>query len=264
MTTQSFLNLNVYAPALARDDNRTTAAVHALERALPGLRLEWRVTESGRLAALPQRDAWLAEASTRGEFPMVCNGDERYPVMISGQHEAAYVSPGGRPQLQVHAQLPLDAAVIAAVAELLEGVAEGVRAFWGHVTPEHAALDIAYQTAPTLQGPPSPRRGLPALKLFEHIRSPEIPYYLGWLNYWSAAAARAIGFPDLARDADLLSRSRRTASGGWVVQLTDAPLDLDNPAHLDAILRAYERFPEIGGRAALCPPVPGRGASTQP
>ncbi len=66
----------------------------------------------------------------------------------------------------------------------------------------------------------------------------------------TAAAAQAIGFPDLARDADLLSRSRRTASGGWVVQLTDAPLDLDNPAHLDALKRAYERFPEIGGRSA--------------
>jgi hypothetical protein len=65
----------------------------------------------------------------------------------------------------------------------------------------------------------------------------------------SDAAARAIGFPDAARDAELLSRVRRTASGGWVVQLTDAPIDLDNPAHLDALKRAYERFPEIGGRS---------------
>ncbi|SEL46353.1 hypothetical protein SAMN05444354_106111 [Stigmatella aurantiaca] len=88
------------------------------------------------------------------------------------------------------------------------------------------------------------------MKLFEHIRSPEIPYYLGWLNYWSAAAAKAIGFPDPARDAEQFKRARRTASGGWVVQLTDAPLDLDNPAHLDALKRAYERFPEIGGRSA--------------
>jgi hypothetical protein len=28
----------------------------------------------------------------------------------------------------------------------------------------------------------------------------------------------------------------------------DLSLDLDNPAHLEALLRAYERFPEIGGR----------------
>jgi hypothetical protein len=150
----------------------------------------------------------------------------------------------------VYAELPLDEPVIASAAAVLEGVAEGARAFWGRATPDGAALDIAYQTAPTPEGPPSPRRGLPALKLFKHIRSPEIPYYLGWLNYWSAAAAQAIGFPDPARDAELLTRARRTPSGGWVVQLTDAPLDLDNPAHLDALKRAYERFPEIGGRAA--------------
>lgn len=39
----------------------------------------------------------------------------------------------------------------------------------------------------------------------------------GGLNYWSAAAA--------------------------------PPLGLDNAAHLDALKRAYERFPEIGGRS---------------
>ncbi len=166
-----------------------------------------------------------------------------------GRGSSGRFSPGGQALFEVHAKLPLDEAVIVAAAEMLGGVAEGTRAFWGHATPHDAAVDIAYQTAPTLEGPPSPRRGLPALKLFEHIRSPEIPYYLGWLNYWSAAAARAIGFPDPARDAELLSRARRTASGGWVVQLTDAPLDLDNPAHLDALKRAYERFPAVGGRA---------------
>ena len=250
MNTQSRLSLTVYAPSLVGEDNRTVAAVHGLERALIDLRLEWRVDERRRLAALPNRDAWLAEAAMRGKFPMVCNEDERYHVMIAGHNRSAYVSPGGQPQLQVYAKLPLDAAVTAAAAEMLWGVAEGARAFWGHATPDAAALDIAYQTAPTLEGPPSPRRGLPALKLFEHIRSPEIPYFLGWLNYWSPAAARAIGFPDPARDAELLSRSRRTAAGGWVVQLTDTPLDLDNPAHLDALKRAYERFPKIGGRSA--------------
>ncbi|EAU67642.1 hypothetical protein STIAU_0621 [Stigmatella aurantiaca DW4/3-1] len=91
-------------------------------------------------------------------------------------------------------------------------------------------------------------RGLPALNPPKYIRSPAIPHHLGWLNDWSAAASQAIGFPDPARDADLLSRARRTATGGWVVQLTDTPLDLDNPAHLEALVRAYECFPEIGGR----------------
>ncbi|HYO52269.1 DUF5953 family protein [Archangium sp.] len=250
MTTQKKLGIIVYAPALVGNDRRALDSVHGMERALPGLRLEWRVTERRRLAALPQRDAWLVESIEDGGFPLVCNGDESYPVTVWGMGTSGLFSPGGQDQFEVHAKLPLDAPVIAAAAAVLEGVAEGARAFWGRATPDDAELDIAYQTAPTRGGPPSPRRGLPALKLFKHIRSPEIPYYLGWLNYWSPAAAEAIGFPDPARDAELLSRSRRTATGGWVVQLTAAPLDLDNPAHLDALKRAYERFPEIGGRAA--------------
>jgi len=250
MSTQGRLLFAVYAPALMGDDGRVLAVVHGMERALPGLRLEWKVSKGGRPIALPQRDAWLVDAATRGKFPLLCNGDETSPVTISGLTTPGSQAPGAQPLLDVHADLPLDTAVIAAASNVLERIAEGALAFWGRATPDGAALDIAEQIAPTLEGPPSPPRGLPALKLFEHIRSPEIPYYLGWLNYWSAAAAQAIGFPDPARDADLLSRARRTATGGWVVQLTDAPLDLDNPAHLAALKRAYERFPEIGGRSA--------------
>ncbi|RKG91360.1 hypothetical protein D7W82_00595 [Corallococcus sp. CA049B] len=250
MTTRKRLELTVYAPPLARRDGRPLAIVRGMELALPGLRLEWEVDKEGRPIPLPQREAWLAEAATRGKLPLLCNGDESYPVTISGMHRIASASAGRQPQLQINAKLPQDATVSAAAADMLEAVSEGARAFWGRAAPDDAALDIAYQIAPTREGPPAPPRGLPALKLFEHIRSPEIPYYLGWLNYWSPASAKAIGFPDPARDTELLSRSRRTATGGWIVQLTEAPLDLDDPAHLEALKRAYERFPEIGGRAA--------------
>jgi hypothetical protein len=171
-----------YAPALAGKDRRTINTVHGMEKALPGLRLEWEVGKAGHPIALPQRDAWLVERTQDGGFPLLCNGDERYPVTVNGRGKSGLLSPGGQPLSEVYAQLPLDEPVIASAAAVLEGVAEGARAFWGRATPEGAALDIAYQTAPTREGPPSPRRGLPALKLFKHIRSPEIPYYLGWLN----------------------------------------------------------------------------------
>jgi hypothetical protein len=248
MTMPRVLVLIVYAPALVGKDGRTLDVIHGMEKSLPGLRLAWRISEGGRPIALPHRDAWLAERTQDGRFPLLCNGDECYPVTVSGRGSSALFSPGGQSLFEVNAKLPLDEPVIVAAAAMLEAVAEGARSFWGRATPNAAALDIAYQTAPTLEGPPSPRRGLPALKVFDQIRSPEIPYSLGWLNFWSAAAAQVIGFPDPARDAELLSRARRTASGGWVVQLTEAPLDLDDRAHLDALKRAYERFPEIGGR----------------
>lgn len=237
----------VYAPELVSDDGRPVAVVRAMEHALPGVRLGWTVSDEHQIIELPQRDAWLAQAVRNGGFRLVCNNDEQYPVMVSGLAQLARFGPGGQALLEVHAKLPLEAGGIAA-ANVLEGIAEGARAFWGQVAPFAAAVEISRQTRDPVRKPGVPPRGLPVLKLPEDLRSPAIPHCLGWLNYWSAAAAQAIGFPDPSRDAELLSRAQRTASNGWVVQLTEAPLELDNPEHLEALKRAYERFPEIGGR----------------
>jgi hypothetical protein len=248
-SSRNELGIIVYAPALVGDDRRPLTIIHGMERALPGLRLGWTTSEKEDFIALPHRDGWVAANRTDGGFPFLCNNDDDHLVTIAGLENPNGLAAGSPPHFEVHADLPLDAAGIAAAVDVLETVAEGARAFWGHATPFNAGVEIAQQTSPTLDGPPRPPRGLPALKLPDKIRSPEIPHYLGWLNYWSAAAADAIGFPDPARDEELLLRTRRTATGGWVVRLTDAPLDLDNPAHLDTLKRAYERFPEIGGRS---------------
>ena len=246
-TTQDCFNLIVYAPALAGHDGRPLLIGHGMERAVPGLRLGWTTSEKEDLIAVPDRDEWVASDRTDGGFPFLCNDDDHHVVTLSGWENPT--GPRDEPQFEVHARLPVTATTIAVAMDVLGAVAEGAHAHWGHMTPFGAAVDIAEQTAPTLAGPPAPPRGLPALELPEKIRSPEIPHRLGWLNYWSAAAAQAIGFPDPARDEALLSRARRTETGGWVVQLTDAPLDLDNTSHLDTLKRAYERFPKIGGRA---------------
>lgn len=248
MRMNETLSIKVYGPALAGDDERPVAAVRALERALPGLLLEWTVTDDHRILQLPQRDAWLARASSEGRFPLVCNNDESAPVLISGSHIPAASGPGGQGLLDVQAQLPLDARSIAVARDMLGAVAEAAGALWGHATPFRASAEIAAQTIhPRMRE--LPPRGLPALKHPEELQSPAVPHRLGWLNYWSATAAQVIGFPDSGRDAELLAQARRTATG-WVVQLTETPLELDIPAHLEALLQAYERFPEIGGRAA--------------
>jgi hypothetical protein len=247
--TQSSLHLAVYAPALVGDDGRPLAIVHGMERAVPGLRLGWTTSERDDLIPLPHRDEWVATDRTDNGFPFLCNDDDNRVVTLTGWENAMGLVAGGPPHFEVHATLPQDAAGIAAAADALEAVAEGARAFWGRVLPSGVADAVAQQYRHPGDERPVPPHGLPWLKHLRYIPAPEIPHYLGWLNYWSAAAARAIGFPDPTRDAELLSRSRRTATGGWVVRLTDAPLDLDNPAHLDALKRAYERFPEIGGRS---------------
>ncbi|XXF78292.1 DUF5953 family protein [Myxococcaceae bacterium GXIMD 01537] len=250
MSARRKITLIVFAPALVVDDSRPVAVVHGMERAFPGLRLGWRISEQGQFIPLPQRDAVVAQERPDGGFPLLGNNNENALVTVTGLESSAISSAGGQAQLEVHARMPLAPEGIAAAPEVLEAVAEAARAYWGHATPSRAALDIARQTQNPELEPKAPPRGLPAINVPWKIPSPELPQYLGWLNYWSAAAARAIGFPNPTRDAELLTRSRRTATGGWVVRLTDTPLDLDNPGHLAALLRAYERFPEIGGRSA--------------
>ncbi|WP_407921758.1 DUF5953 family protein [Corallococcus sp. AB049A] len=238
------------APAAVAPAPEPGAAAARAAEGEPGLRLGWTMSEKGDLVALPQRDEWVAANTTNGGFPFLCNDDDNQLVTVAGQENPNGLAAGSPPHLEIHADLPLDAVGLAGALDVLAGVAEGARAVWGHATPSGYGGIVAQQFRHPGDALHVPPQGLPSLKLPWDRSTPEVPHFLGWLNYWSAAAARAIGFPDLARDADLLSQARRTASGGWVVQLTDAPLDLDNPAHLDALKRTYERFPEIGGRAA--------------
>jgi len=245
-SSQISLILHALAPALDLSDRRPLAVVHAMERGMPGLSLAWQISDDAQAIPAPEGD----DRSADGSFPLRCNANLEHLVTLSRREWPGALCSGGKPQFLVHADWPMDAPGLAAAADVLEAVAEAAGSYWAHVTPDTLTLDIAAQIHPPLAGPSKHPRGLPTLKRSSQIGSPEIPEYLGWLNYWSAAAARAIGFPDPARDAELLSRSRPTASGGWVVRLTDAPLDLDDPAHLQALLRAYERFPAIGGRAS--------------
>jgi len=65
---------------------------------------------------------------------------------------------------------------------------------------------------------------------------------LSWLNYWSDAVARALGFPDPVRDRPLEGLYERIADRGWLVALTQAPLDLERPEHLAQMQWAFDRF----------------------
>lgn len=74
------------------------------------------------------------------------------------------------------------------------------------------------------------------------------PSRLGWLNYWSARAAQGIGFPDPQKDERLMPLVKQLDGGAWFVRLTEDPLDLERPDHVEALAWAYWRFDKIGKR----------------
>src|SRR5690349_18484017 len=121
-TQRNDLTFAVYAPVLVGDDDRPLAIVHGMERALPGLSLEWTISKEGKLVPLVQRDAWVAGGRPTGRgFPLVCNGGEENDlVTLYGLEVPASFGPGGLPLFDVHADLPLDAAN--AAAEVLEAI----------------------------------------------------------------------------------------------------------------------------------------------
>jgi hypothetical protein len=240
----------VYAPPLTAGDGRALAAVHGLERAFPGVQLAWWLARGGRPIALTQRDKWVSEAAAHGSFPLLCNGDESYLVTMRAHAFSGDIEAGRHPVTQIHANIPLDTAGIAAAEGVLAAMGDGSQAWWGLGSLLKSGAEIAQQTIQP-GFPHVPPRGLPLLQQPSEIPSPLIPQRLGWLNYWSEAAAAATGLSDPARDADMFARVRRTPAGAWVLRLTEEPLDLNIPAHLDALRRAYDRFPAIGGRSTL-------------
>ena len=125
---QKSLNVIVYAPALAGGERRPLTLAQGMERALPGLRLEWTTSEKDVLIALPDRDQGIATDKANGGFFFLCNDDENHPVTLSGWENPDGLAAGGPPHFQVSASLPLDAVGLAAAVDVLAAVGEGARA----------------------------------------------------------------------------------------------------------------------------------------
>lgn len=240
----------------------------ALEGALEGARLAWRTevnrpagTPPGagrlRLVELPDRDAWVAERLSRVEPVLLFGGPLRPGLSVSVQPATDVRVAGGGGVGTVVVHLAPGTAPAQLLPDVLVSGGDALGAYCCQVTPGAAAgLLLQVQLAPP--GPVRPGvqallARLPALAGLPRLRGAlgslpvaEAPLSLGWLNYWSEATARWLGFPEPARDAEWLARATRTPAGAWVLRLTDEPLDVERPEHLDALVRAYRRFDRLG------------------
>ena len=60
-----------------------------------------------------------------------------------------------------------------------------------------------------------------------------------WLSDWSPKTAARFHFPDGPGFNELRARAKKLPAGTWLVQLTDEPIDMGNPAHVDVLRRAH-------------------------
>ena len=281
------------APPLRRRDDRLVRAAHAVERALPGVELRYRWPDgpdfgmsykeyervlldwsSGR-GPLPEgadveillrdRDRWLLDAPSRARPPLLGTGPNARDVSL---RQVQWVLPEyQKTVLGVEVSFPPEPDTWQHTADLMAEVGVALGAYWGMADTGLTAAALAQQILHDTPDPDRPPPGLPAL--VDDDKTFRMPDTLGWVSYWSKEVAARIGFPDRARHAELLERARQVEGGGWVLQLTDDPLDicfrdhtwcrgkpippeeprdLSNPAHLRALQRAYELLPAIGGR----------------
>ncbi len=267
-----------YAPPLTAGDVRPLRLIQGIERIVPWAGLDYWVPEgSFGPRRLADRDSVLNAAGAAGRLPLIGNKDARKKdgkraITIS---HIPRMDPESAVKLKFSVWLPPEPDIVERAADLAAAMGTAMDAFWGTITPGGAAGTIVNQRMLDSPGPERPPPGLPPLALPERLDPFHVPYFFGWVNYWSKETAERIGFPDPARHAELLERARRLENGAWVVQLTNEPLDIyfrpflygwgsyippeeprdqSNPAHLRALARAYEVLPAIGGRDL--PPVP--------
>ncbi|MCY1020836.1 DUF5953 family protein [Pyxidicoccus sp. MSG2] len=269
------VKLDFIVPPLTPDDGRMSGVLRALEDFFPGTELSWRVeqTEEGGPAAsrpahdesryrqvrISDRDAWVADCLRSGTLLQVFSGPGQYPVNVSTSPGLRSRTRDGAEQETVTVWLSRDEVLTdGRVGQLVARCGDTLRAWHLAFTPLAALgtlLPVLFSANVRLPASLDPRARLPALKALprlgnrtELLPGPETPLQLGWLNYWSPETALRLGFPDASRDGEWLARSTRTDSGAWVVKLTDTPLELERPEHVEALVRAYARFDPVGAR----------------
>jgi len=240
------------ASGLLVDDERPEAAARALDETWP-YRVHYEVGEPSEGAPLishqHDRERWLRSSAMRGRIPLVTTSADEPTIAFSAHAYVGENSPYNRPIIRALLEFPETEEFVAKTALVVERVGRALNAYWGKATPKPAGILLAKQRVHPGQKRVPPL-GLPKLPGGIKLASTAVPHELGWINYWPAAAAALLGFPDGDRDAEWRRRATALDDGGWIVRLTDDPLDLDRPDHLDAVKRAYERFAEIGRSAA--------------
>jgi hypothetical protein len=199
---------------------------------------------------LKDRDKWLKD-----EFSRQTPNRMIIPGLSNGVHGPGYVGVSGgmggsRPDRPSHVAVTVPLSRAELCEPLLCGLVAVLKSWWARASAGALGVFVLSQIRPqTLPGcepsePFQPPPGFPELEFAGNLDSPLRPDQLGWLNYWSAEAAKLAGLKDAANNEDIAQIRREGA--GWFIELTKEPLDPSKPDHLECLRNAYRRFPGVG------------------
>lgn len=218
-----------------------TLAVVASTLAIPPL--EYRIDDTGGIHRIAGPGSWLIERIDAGEPALLCNGDEQQLVSIDiSILQPRYVPRNGR-LAEVWLRIPNRPELAKHAYPLIRLLGPAVRAYWGHISPVGVGGEILrrYAALSSTALPP----GALVIGILTHVPHPAIPALIGWVNYWSAETCQLVDFSPTAPQSRVFQHVVACEGGGVALQLTAAPLDLENPEHIAALEAAYDAFPAI-------------------
>ncbi len=229
--------------------DRIEAACRVLEREFPALPIDFTMpyhrSDAGGPHKVENRHKYLRQRTRTKLWWFVLNDGEGWPeaVTIMGRMNDEDIG-----TLGVETMFP--AAPWDFCERLLVELGDVLGANYSAVLPPEA-LGLCATQFNTYWAPHDStliQRGLPRLDDFTYGGADDIaqPMYLGWLNYWSEATCAFVGFSGNKEDLALAPFSYRTPGGAWLVKLTEEPMDVSCPEHVDALVAAYRRWPRVG------------------
>lgn len=239
--------------------DRLEAVCDVVERAFPGEKLCFASSykEPGKDIPVTDRRKYLAQRGrTKLHWFHLHNGKAvrgwgRGPKFDDGR--VALGGRIGRPDFGLLSMtVDFPDAPWAFCEKLLVEIGDAAAALHCAVVPDgnESLRATQFDTRTAQHDPTLLERGIPRLHDFTYAGPgvPAQPMYLGWMNYWSAAACTFLDFPDEAQHAALMAHSYKTPAGAWLVKLTAEPLDTRHSDHVDVLAAAYRSLPRIGVR----------------
>lgn len=215
-----------------------------IEYEFPSHKLDKTITKEGELVPILNRVSFLENSLTKKMIPLFTSGEILNSLKLSG-----YLLNQNRPDEFKLWYLIIEIGQGLVPNSSFDGLTANLSSIlkpdWSTLnlleTEQLTALQfqaVGYEKVTQL--------GLPRLRSFLFKNMLQVPSNVGWINFWSITSAHLIGWEKLSFE-DLVFRSYCT-NEGWIIQLTDEPLNFKFKKHLEVLKAVYKRFPAIGGR----------------